>query len=452
MIRLVTLAIVLSLVATAGIAIQEAPSCRPAGSTPAPPESPVPQGLLQVGDAVETRIESPHPYAGLSTTKPQLIFSREIYHPGATFISPHFNRFELAEGDYVIVRSPDYSRSWRYEGYGKKEYGKQGNGGFWSINIWGERAIIELWARGPGGAYGFSIDYYGRGFSAAEMGSEEIDTEAVCTADDKENAVCYETSEPEMYNEARAVVRLFTKKGIQTYTCTGWMLGDEGHMMTNEHCITSQIEADNTDYEFMSEGATCATDCGGWGGCPGTVEATEGTLIQDSASLDFALVKLPGNLSTSYGFLQFRETGAVLEERIYSPQHPGGRAKELAVLSTYPENPSGFAEVDSLAEAACSGGPDPDVGYFMDTEGGSSGSPVLGYSDNLVVALHHCRGDLSCDTGLPADDPNRGVAVPLIITALGANLPNNAIGSSADVIFSDGVESGDTSAWSSAIP
>ena len=129
--------------------------------------------------------------------------------------------------------------------------------------------------------------------------------------------------------------------------------------------------------------------------------------------------------------------------------HPLVLAKELAVLSTYSENPSGFAEVDSLTEAGCSG-PEDDVGYFMDTEGGSSGSPVLGYSDNLVVALHHCRGANSCD-GTAFDDPNRGVAVPLIITALGANLPNNAIGSSAEVIFSDGFESGDTTAWSSTV-
>ena len=41
---------------------------------------------------------------------------------------------------------------------------------------------------------------------------------------------------------------------------------------------------------------------------------------------------------------------------------------------------------------------------------------------------------------------------PLLIAELGANLPNNAIGSTADVIFSDGFESGDTSVWSAVVP
>ncbi|RLO13935.1 hypothetical protein DYB28_015486, partial [Aphanomyces astaci] len=32
------------------------------------------------------------------------------------------------------------------------------------------------------------------------------------------------------------------------------------------------------------------------------------------------------------------------------------------------------------------------VGYFADTMGGSSGAPVVGSSDNQVIALHHCGG------------------------------------------------------------
>lgn len=440
-------AVVLFSIASGVVAGQQAQSCQtqqsPEAASPAPLYQ---QGRLQVGEYVSAAIDSPHPYAGLSTTRPQLIHSREIYHPGATYIAPHFSRFELGEGDFVIVRSPDSSRSWRYEGYGKKELGKEGNGGFWGIHITGERAVVELWASGPG-AYGFTIDRYGRGFTAAEMGQDDSATESICTADDKENAVCYETSEAAIYNESKAVVRLLI---TGSSLCTGWLLGDEGHMMTNEHCITTQSDADNTDYEFMAEGADCSTNCPQLG-CDGTIEATSGTLVQDSSPLDYALVKLPGNLSTTYGFMQFRGTGAVLEERIYSPQHPGGRGKEIAVASTYPANPSGFGEVDSVTESGCSG-PEDDVGYFLDTEGGSSGSPVLAYSDNLVVALHHCRGSAFCTSGTPTDDPNRGVAVPLIITSLGSNLPNNAIGSSTGEIFADGFESGDVSAWSSSVP
>jgi V8-like Glu-specific endopeptidase len=44
-----------------------------------------------------------------------------------------------------------------------------------------------------------------------------------------------------------------------------------------------------------------------------------------------------------------------------------------------------------------------DVAYYCDTEGGSSGSPVLARSTNKVVALHHFGG---C--------PNSGVRIDLI--------------------------------------
>lgn len=407
-----------------------------------------PAQKLQVGDIITASFESPHPYDASRSASPQLVFRQEIYDPGASYIAPHFSRMELAAGDFVIVRSPDGVRTWRYSRFGKGELGRAGNEGFWGIRVPGDRAIIELHAAASIGDYGFAIDRYGRGFDQAPQlpgGANK----SICTVDDKENATCYETSNPNHYEEARSVVRLFI--GGQ-FLCTGWLLGDEGHMMTNNHCIGNATEAMNSDYEFMAEGATCATNCPQLG-CDGTVEFTTATLVQTSVNLDYALVALPTNLSGTYGYMQLRETGAALDERIWSPQHPGGRGKEFAVLSTYSDNPTGFAEVDSLVEPVCQGGNELEVGYWMDTEGGSSGSPVLGWDDNLVVALHHCRGAAFCSSGNPGnDDPNRGVAIPAIIADLGANLPNNAIGGASADIFASNFESGDTSDWSHTTP
>jgi len=36
--------------------------------------------------------------------------------------------------------------------------------------------------------------------------------------------------------------------------------------------------------------------------------------------------------------------------------------------------------------------PDTDISYYCDTEGGSSGSPVLSRDSDKVVALHHFGG------------------------------------------------------------
>jgi V8-like Glu-specific endopeptidase len=390
----------------------------------------------------------------VDSEQPRLTWSDEIVFPGATYIAPFFSQFELAPGDFVVVRSPDGTQSWTYHELGRGDLGR--SGGFYSTRIRGERALVELWTQGTKSAFGYSIDHFARGYSAWEIEDlwarglgEELNLpepegtgESTCTTNDLENAICYETSEAEIYDHSRSVARLLIQG---SFLCTGWLIGDEGHLMTNEHCIEDQSDASNTDYEFMSEGATCGQICPQLG-CDGTIEATSATLIQDSSSLDYALVELTSatDLPTTYGFMRLRETGPLLAERIYIPQHPAGRAKEIAVESTYPDDAGGFPTTVSLSESTCSGGL-PEVGYWADTEGGSSGSPVLSYDDHLVVALHHCRGSAFCTSGTGSDDPNRGVDITLIIADLGANLPNNAV--SGPEIFSDGFESGNTSMW-----
>lgn len=200
-----------------------------------------------------------------------------------------------------------------------------------------------------------------------------------------------------------------------TSACTGWLIGDDGHLMTNEHCVENSIDANNVTVEFMAEGNNCATDCRSWFGCPGVIEATSTNLVRVNSNLDYSLLQLPNNVSNQYGYLQLREDGANQNEQIYIPQHPGGWGKRIALESTNPNDTGGVARIFSLNEPSCSGTGN-DIGYFADTQGGSSGSPVIGYNDNLVVALHHCG---NC--------PNRGVPIQDIIDDLGNDIPNNAI-------------------------
>ncbi|MBE7646712.1 hypothetical protein F7644_12055 [Tenacibaculum finnmarkense genomovar ulcerans] len=238
-------------------------------------------------------------------------------------------------------------------------------------------------------------------------------SEVLCGPDDSREAKCYLNSEPFIYEKSRAVARLLING---TSACTGWLVGDDGHLMTNEHCVENTTTANNVTVEFMAEGSNCDTDCRSWFGCGGIIEATSTTLVRVNANLDYALLQLPNNVSNKYGFLQLREEGATNGERIYIPQHPQAWGKRIAVESTDTHDTGGFARVHSLSEPRC-GGNGNDVGYYADTQGGSSGSPVLGYDDNLVIALHHCG---SC--------PNRGVPIQEIINNLGDDLPKNAIG------------------------
>jgi hypothetical protein len=374
--------------------------------------------IVQVGEEVPGRYETQHPYVGKG-----VVWEQVFHWPEAGYIAIHFSEFDLEKGDCVEISSPDGAFVYRYDEKGKTvKTGKKQKKNkveqiseFWATHIPGDTAIVRLYSKNPNkGGWGFVIDKWVRGYEPGFIEAvlsgleEEAYLEAICSADDKEWAKCYDGTT--MYTRARAVARLLING---TGACTGWLLGSEGHLMTNNHCIASQSDASNTDYEFMAEGATCTTSCSSWLACPGTVAATSATLIKTSSTLDYTLVLLPTNVSSTYGYLQLRNALPTVGERIYIPQHPGAKGKQLAVNS---DVDGGYCKVYSTNETPCMGGPG-DIGYYADTEGGSSGSPVLGYSDHLVVALHHC-----------ANCPNRGVPIPSIITDLGSSIPANAIG------------------------
>lgn len=332
----------------------------------------------------------------------ELVWATELFFEGADYIAPHFSRFDLPQGAYAVVRSLDGTRSWRYEGRGKNVNPGEG---FWAIHIYGESAIVEVYSNRPLSEGAVTIDRFARGFNARELsgGKNPKAPLALCGSDDSAWAKCYQTTEANAYNKSKAVARLMING---TGACTGWLVGNQGHVMTNEHCITQASDATNTTFEFMAEGATCSTSCATWGGCPGTVVASTSTFVKNDAALDYALVKLPTNPTGTYGYLQLRTSGAVLNERIYIPQHPAAWGKKIAM-----KDGSANATVSSLNTTPCSGGSG-DLGYNADTQGGSSGSPVLGYSDNLVIGLHHCG---TC--------PNRAVPIQAVISSLGSLLP-----------------------------
>lgn len=366
-------------------------------------------GPTVVGEEVASLVQSPAYTA--SSHKLELVWHHELVYKSATYIAPHFASLDLPEGAYLIVRTPDHTRSRTYAGEGKPGLGSVG---FWAMHMPGDRAVLELYSSTSLVPGAVRLDKFARGLETFHMtlpDEELVDVEsekALCGADDSLNARCYQSSEPQAYGRSRAVARLMING---TSACTGWLVGSQGHVMTNEHCINTASTAANTSFEFMAEGDTCNTNCDSWGGCPGTVAADSSTLIKVDANLDYALVLLPTNASSTHGYLQMRETGAVLGERIYIPQHPQAWGKRIAL-----KDGANDAKVGSLSVAACSGTGYSDVGYNADTQGGSSGSPVLGYSDHTVVALHHCA---AC--------PNRGVPINLIISHLGADVPADAV-------------------------
>jgi subtilisin-like proprotein convertase family protein len=378
---------------------------------------------LQVGEPVPFRAESPHPYPAGPANLPA--WEITIQHPGATFISVHFERFELGRGDRLVVRSADGAQRYVYTERGRAQMGE-----FWATHIMGDAALVELFAPGRGaGGWGVSIDQYSAGFADLAQSTEA--TESVCTGDDRRNAVCYETSEPVAYEKAKAVARLLIEG---TLLCTGWLVGDEGHLMTNDHCINDPLlpsypdkaaAAANTDYEFMGEAPTCSSPNNTQLGYRGPIWAGAATLVKATQSRDYALVHLAGNPQDTYGSFKLEPRAPVVDERFYLPQHGGGRAKMFGIESTDSHDESGYCEIAFPVTAPCGLPGEPNnVGYYCDTEGGSSGSPVVSYATHQVIALHHCG---SCD--------NTAVPITEVINDLGPLLPPSALAGDPDLVY-----------------
>ncbi len=382
--------------------------------TPPPPVCPT-AGPARVGVEVIRVLESAHPYGTGQVPTQEVVTIAELSEAGAMYIAPHFSKVDLDPGDFVVVRSPDGSRSWRYERPSGKSHILEN---FWGIAIPGDTAVIELHTVTRGRADGYVIDKFARGLTLAELGTESCayKTESGCAPDDSLEAKCYQASEAVAYNRAKPVARLLING---TQWCTGWLFGSDNEILTNEHCIKTAGDAAQTQVEFMAEGATCTSMCAVEGWCPGTVVATSTNLIRANKDYDYALVKpvTPKSLIATYGYLQARLAGAQIDERIYVPQHPQGWGKRLAVASTHVQDQSGFAEV-LLVDALSCYGLGPDVTYFADTLDASSGAPVLGYSDHAVVGLHHCAG---C--------PSRAVSIQDVVYSLGGDLPHCALSS-----------------------
>jgi hypothetical protein len=101
-------------------------------------------------------------------------------------------------------------------------------------------------------------------------------------------------------------------------------------------------------------------------------------------AFDYSLNKVDGDPASRFGYAKVDNVPLTSGEAIYIVQHPDGRPKEIA------QGAGPMVRVENHT-----------IRYFdtLDTEPGSSGSPIYRASDNKLVGLHHCGG---------CDDPTSG--------------------------------------------
>jgi lysyl endopeptidase len=301
---------------------------------------------------------------------------KETFHyPGASYVKVHFDRMVLQPGEYLTVTGPDGTESYRYD---------KTTSDRWAMSINGDTAVVET----HGGQA--VIDRVARGNSAYEQAklpeAELTDPqrtgreESVCGGDQSTNAVCYKSLDPVAYTRSQAIARLLING---TELCTGWRLGPKDRMLTNNHCFSTTEDAYNTEVWFNYQCAKCE----GKEALKPTKVWGEQVLATDH-TYDYTLFTI-SNFPTirRYGYLSLDTVRPVNGQELYVPQHPAGEPTRIAGALG---EKAGNCDVASNAYNGYA--KNSDIAYYCDTEGGSSGSPVLSRKTNKVVGLHHFGG------------------------------------------------------------
>lgn len=345
------------------------------------------QSPLRVGSVRPYLAETPHPYP-MGTADRAVVWTDTVVSQGAEFVRVHFSGLNLAPGDYVSVSSPDGRQRWIYT-----DAGPRGDGDVWAFAVDGDTAIVKIHG-GRGQGHGYRIDAVGHGEVRLDTRGTGPVPEVVCSTDGREDAACYMSDAA--FSAAQApVARLLFASGAYLYVCTGWLArgANESTLVTNNHCISRQREADSLEAMFNFQ----RTECGGSVDAP-TATYAGGPILKTNnirkhgrrEGLDYTLIALMGNPEATWGKLIPTTRATAEGDPIWFIQHPGGGRKTVGVWED--ADHAVLCKLDAVDQSLKGIAPSSQNFYACDSEGGSSGSPIVDPATGRVIGLHHFGG------------------------------------------------------------
>ncbi|MBT8054865.1 MAG: PKD domain-containing protein [Gammaproteobacteria bacterium] len=336
---------------------------------------------------------------------------QEIYAKDASFIKVHFSDFHPPPWMTIEVRNPEgtesylYSRDFRDAHTFDAELGDDGVTSFSAMSISGDVVIVEVHGKPGHGKKDFKgrvfVDYVLQGLSPAEVSVQQsvkgksskapttqasgdiYRPESNCGADERYDAVCWAESEPGAFDRTRPVAKIIMGRT----SCTAWRVGPDNLLFTNNHCISTQSRTAATEVWFNYQNA----DCGG-PNAEEVVKVSGAELFSTDYTLDYSLFSVSDFAAIQrFGNFGLEVRDALFGEHLYIPQHGRGDPKQLSVESDM--DSGGLCRVGAEDYTGRAAGTD--IGYYCDTVGGSSGSPVVLASSNKAIALHHYGGCLN---------------------------------------------------------
>lgn len=346
------------------------------------------------------------------STRDGFVWTASVRVPGATALRLKLTGVDLPAGSELYVYNLAGQAFGPYTGRGPLKTGV-----LYTNTVFGQEILLQLHSRNAERAPRFhvaEVGIMGARFAVpryGEKGPFEVDgmkgyaaqASNLCSnnADCVVNAACQSSA---VVNTAKdAIAGMLFQSGASYYICTGGLIADTvatsviPFFITANHCISTSNEAASLetyfDYETTCSNPNCTQPYNNVG------ETVGSTLVAGSSNTDVTLVRLSSTPTSADGvvaYLGWLSTPVANTNNLalYRISHPKG-------------SPQAYTEgVVDTTKGTCRTLPRGNFIYSRDTlgatEGGSSGSPVLNGSGQIVGQLYGaCGTNLNnvCDAG-----------------------------------------------------
>jgi len=308
-----------------------------------------------------------------------LVWTAQIRSPGAVGLRLHASRFELPRGASLeLYDAADPRQAYGpFTGGGPRQTGERFLPTVFADTV---RVEIRVAREAAGKALLFSIDRVAHRYRERAAGQEDPRVGVVAKAGACENDVVCDANYVQDVARGVATMEISSSDG-NVYLCSGALLNDADpltfvpYFLTAHHCVSSEFDANHTEFYFDYRAATC----GGAAPKLSSVPRVSGaTLLATSATSDYTLLKLTGVMPSNRFFCGWTSGRQNTGEAVVGVHHPGG-AKMAISYGTLLDPDGNYHRVQWSSGV---------------TAGGSSGSPLFNPQKQIIGQLY--GGESSC--------------------------------------------------------
>jgi hypothetical protein len=313
-----------------------------------------------------------------------VVSTLRIQSVGAKGIRIHFMDCDLGTSGELVV----YNLESPAEAVGPfTGRGPNGDGEFYSPTVFAEEVVLEYSAPGLPAVPPFQIVAINHLATNGEVKSDKV---LNCHND----ITCFSGYE---YRNAIGRMYFIDDDDHGGYVCSGSLLVDmdpgtyKPYFLTANHCISSQAEANSLEVYWRYD----TTTCNGTAPSLDSLSRSSGSAVLATRAMDlsdFSFLLLDQDPPTGTYFLGWNASDALIGSAVHGIHHPDGSYKRISFGSIT----SNFPPLDGINSA----------NYWAVvwnsgvTEGGSSGSPLIYNSGQVVGQLTGGNSDFPCT------DPN----------------------------------------------